>query len=125
MLVRRRLRETMYSKNNSSQEKPKFYSGHRNRKSHDELKINNEDFNQKLNDQNQINILDIGFGSGESIVTQDFKQNNTRIAVFGKNTVKAAQDSGLRIDIEAPLPKIPSMSRALDVYIEKANKAKA
>ena len=55
----------------------------------------------------------------------DFKQNNTRIAVFGKNTVKAAQDSGLRIDIEAPLPKIPSMSRALDVYIEKANKAKA
>ena len=55
----------------------------------------------------------------------DFKQNNTRIAVFGKNTVKAAQDSGLRIDIEAPLPKIPSMSRALDVYIEKANKARS
>ena len=69
----------MYSKNNSSQEKPKFYSGHRNRKSHDEIKINNEDFNQKLNDQNQINILDIGFGSGESIVTQDFKQYN----IFG------------------------------------------
>jgi uroporphyrinogen-III synthase len=55
----------------------------------------------------------------------DFKQNNTRIAVFGKNTVKAAENSGLRIDIEAPLPKIPSMSRALDVYIEKANKAKS
>ena len=59
------------------------------------------------------------------VILTDFKQNNTRIAVFGKNTVKAAQDSGLRIDIEAPLPKIPSMSRALDVYIEKANKAKA
>ena len=42
----------MYSKNNSSQEKPKFYNGHRNRKSHDELKISNEDFNEKLNDQN-------------------------------------------------------------------------
>jgi uroporphyrinogen-III synthase len=37
----------------------------------------------------------------------DFKQNKTRIAVFGKNTVKAALDSGLKIDIEAPLPKIP------------------
>ena len=69
----------MYSKNNSSQEKPKFYNGHRNRKNHDELKISNEDFDQKLNDQNQINILDIGFGSGESIVSQDFKQCN----IFG------------------------------------------
>ena len=55
----------------------------------------------------------------------DFEQNKTRIAVFGKNTVKAAQDSGLKIDIEAPLPKIPSMSRALDLYIEKANKSKS
>ena len=55
----------------------------------------------------------------------DFKQNKTRIAVFGKNTVKAAQDSGLKIDIEAPLPKIPSMSRALELSIEKANKSKS
>lgn len=55
----------------------------------------------------------------------DFKQNKTRIAVFGKNTVKAALDSGLKINIEAPLPKIPSMSRALDLYIEKANKSKS
>ena len=55
----------------------------------------------------------------------DFKQNKTRIAVFGKNTVKAALDSGLKINIEAPLPKIPSMSRALDLYIEKTNKSKS
>ena len=55
----------------------------------------------------------------------EFKQNKTRIAVFGKNTVKAAQDSGLKIDIEAPLAKIPSMSRALDLYIEKVNKSKS
>ena len=52
----------------------------------------------------------------------DFKQNETRIAVFGKNTVNAAKNAGLRIDIEAPLNKIPSMSRALYLYIEKANK---
>jgi len=55
----------------------------------------------------------------------DFKQNQTRIAVFGKNTVKAAIDSGLRVDIEAPLAKIPSMSKALDLYIEKTNKFKS
>jgi uroporphyrinogen-III synthase len=52
----------------------------------------------------------------------DFKQNDTRIAVFGKTTVKAAEKAGLRIDILAPSPKVPSMSKALDMYIEKANK---
>ena len=52
----------------------------------------------------------------------DFEQNNTRIAAFGKSTVKAAKDAGLRIDINAPSPKVPSMSKALDIYIEKANK---
>mgnify|MGYP005727437385 FL=1 len=60
----------------------------------------------------------------ESLISNfpDFKQNNTRIAVFGKNTAMAAEKAGLRIDIQAPLNKIPSMSRALYVYIEKANK---
>ena len=32
----------------------------------------------------------------------DFKQNNTRIAVYGNTTVKAADDAKLRIDIKAP-----------------------
>ena len=52
----------------------------------------------------------------------DFKQNNTRIAVFGKTTENAAEKAGLRIDISAPSPKVPSMSKALDLYIEKVNK---
>lgn len=52
----------------------------------------------------------------------DFEQNNTRIAVFGNTTVKAAKEAGLRIDIEAPSPKTPSMSMALDSYIREANK---
>ena len=55
----------------------------------------------------------------------DFEQNDTRIAVFGKNTSKAATDAGLNINIEAPLPKVRSMSEALDLYIAKANKAKS
>ena len=60
----------------------------------------------------------------ESLMTNfpDFKQNDTRIAVYGKTTVKAAENAGLRIDISAPSPKVPSMSKALDIYIEKANK---
>lgn len=52
----------------------------------------------------------------------DFKQNNTRIAVFGPSTKKAAEDKGLRIDILAPTPENPSMTKALSDYIAIANK---
>lgn len=54
----------------------------------------------------------------------DFKQNNTRIAVFGTTTQKEALENGLRIDIMAPSPEAPSMTMALDKYISKANKDK-
>ena len=54
----------------------------------------------------------------------DFKQNDTRIAVFGDTTLKAAEEKGLRIDIAAPAPEAPSMTMALEKYIEKVNKAK-
>ena len=54
----------------------------------------------------------------------DFEQNDTRIAVFGNTTVKAATDSGLRVDIQAPTPETPSMTMALEKYIKKANKKK-
>ncbi|THD69085.1 uroporphyrinogen-III synthase [Robertkochia marina] len=52
----------------------------------------------------------------------DFEQNDTRIAVFGNTTQKAANEAGLRIDIEAPTPESPSMTMALEKYIEKANR---
>lgn len=52
----------------------------------------------------------------------DFKQNNTRIAVFGPTTAKAAEEAGLNIDIAAPKPESPSMTKALELYIKKANK---
>ena len=54
----------------------------------------------------------------------DFKQNNTRIAVFGSTTIKAVEDAGLRVDIAAPTPETPSMTMALEKYIEKVNKGK-
>ena len=52
----------------------------------------------------------------------DFKQNNTRIAVFGNTTIKAVKDKGLRVDIAAPTPETPSMTMALNKYINLANK---
>jgi len=54
----------------------------------------------------------------------DFKQNNTRIALFGSSTQKQALEHGLRVDIMAPTPEAPSMTMAIDKYIAKANKEK-
>ncbi|WP_452229249.1 MULTISPECIES: uroporphyrinogen-III synthase [unclassified Lacinutrix] len=54
----------------------------------------------------------------------DFKQNDTRIAVFGNTTIKAVEEHGLRVDISAPTPETPSMTMALEKYINKINKGK-
>ena len=53
-----------------------------------------------------------------------FKQNETRIAVFGNTTIKAVEERGLRVDISAPTPETPSMTMALQKYIDKVNKGK-
>ena len=52
----------------------------------------------------------------------EFKQNNTRIAVFGNSTIKAVEERGLRVDISAPTPETPSMTMALEKYIKEVNK---
>ncbi len=52
----------------------------------------------------------------------DFKQNETRIAVFGNTTIKAVENKGLRVDISAPTPETPSMTMALEKYIQIVNK---
>jgi len=52
----------------------------------------------------------------------EFKQNKTRIAAFGSSTAKAVQESGLRLDVEAPTVKAPSMTMAIEQYIRSANK---
>jgi uroporphyrinogen-III synthase len=52
----------------------------------------------------------------------NFKQNDTKIAVFGNSTIKAVKDRGLRVDIAAPTPETPSMTMALDKYIKDLNK---
>ncbi|MBB4119414.1 uroporphyrinogen-III synthase [Mesonia hippocampi] len=52
----------------------------------------------------------------------DFKQNNTRIAVFGNSTIKAAEEHGLKANITAPTPETPSMTMALEKYIKEHNK---
>ncbi len=51
----------------------------------------------------------------------DFKQNDTRIAVFGNSTTAAVKERGLTINIAAPAPETPSMTMALEKYIAEAN----
>ena len=47
----------------------------------------------------------------------DFKQGDIAIATFGPATAKAAKEAGLRLDIEAPSEKYPSMTGALQHYL--------
>ena len=54
----------------------------------------------------------------------DFKQNSTLIAAFGPTTAEALKGLKLRLDIEAPNQKSPSMTMALDNYIRDSRKAK-
>lgn len=80
-----------------------------------------------LSDLKDVNYDVLAFFSPSGIKSlfqnfPDFKQNDTRIAVFGSTTSKAAEESGLRIDICAPQPEAPSMTKALELYIKNANK---
>ena len=47
----------------------------------------------------------------------DFQQGKIAIATFGPATAKAVHDAGLRLDLEAPSEKYPSMTGALQHYL--------
>ena len=51
----------------------------------------------------------------------DFKQNETRIAVSGTATLKAAEERGLAVQIKTS-PEAPSVAVAIENYIKIANK---
>ena len=51
----------------------------------------------------------------------DFKQGDIKIGCFGATTAKAVKDAGFRLDIEAPSPKAPSMTAALELYLKEEN----
>lgn len=55
----------------------------------------------------------------------DFKQNETRIAAWGKTTILAIEERGNVANIQAPTPESPSMVMALERYILAANKEKS
>ncbi len=52
----------------------------------------------------------------------DFVQGEIKIAAFGPTTASAVEQEGLRLDINAPNPKAPSMTMALDIFLKEHNK---
>ena len=51
-----------------------------------------------------------------------FIQGEKKIAAFGPTTAEAVTNEGYRLDIQAPNPKAPSMTMALDCFIRDYNK---
>ena len=49
----------------------------------------------------------------------EFKQDDIQIGCFGATTAKAVKDAGLRLDMEAPSVKAPSMTAALDMFLSE------
>jgi uroporphyrinogen-III synthase len=52
----------------------------------------------------------------------NFTQGDIQIGCFGATTAQAVRDAGLRLDIEAPVPGVPSMTMALENYMKEYSK---
>ncbi len=55
----------------------------------------------------------------------EYIQNGTLIAAFGPTTSKAVTSAGLNLNVAAPTKTSPSMTMAIDEYIQKENKKKS
>lgn len=84
--------------------------------------VSNEfDENEKLDYDMIIFFSPLGI---QSLVTNfpDFKQGDMAIGCFGSATAKTVEDSGLRLDCEAPQPDYPSMTAALEAFLKENHK---
>lgn len=52
----------------------------------------------------------------------DFKEADFAIGCFGKATAKTLKDLGITVNCEAPVPGVPSMTAALDQFLEENHK---
>ena len=49
----------------------------------------------------------------------EFKQENIKFISYGKSVVSAMNEAGLEIEISAPTAEIPSVAKALELYLSK------
>lgn len=52
----------------------------------------------------------------------EFKQGNIKFVAYGKSIVKAMTDAGLSIEVQAPSPEVPSVAKAIELYLQKIGK---
>ncbi len=83
--------------------------------------------NNNLSDLSNLNYDILVFYSPSGIRSllknfPEFEQKEIKIASFGAETAKAVKEAGLRLDIQAPAPELPSMTMALDHFIREYNK---
>ncbi|MDW8347351.1 MAG: uroporphyrinogen-III synthase [Bacteroidia bacterium] len=55
----------------------------------------------------------------------NYKQDNTLFAAFGSTTAKAIQEANFRVDIQAPIPQIPSMVGAIELKLRELSDPKS
>ena len=82
-------------------------------------KITSNDVKELLNSTKYDVICFFTPGGVKSFLENcpDYKQNGTFIGAFGENTLKAATAAGLKPQIHAPQPKMPSMVSALEDFL--------
>ena len=51
----------------------------------------------------------------------EFKQDGIKFISYGKSVVNAMEEAGLDIEISAPTAEIPSVAKALELYLSKNN----
>lgn len=49
----------------------------------------------------------------------EYQQGNMKFIAFGKSTVKAMEQAGLKIEIAGPTPEVPSVCRAVEILLGK------
>lgn len=49
----------------------------------------------------------------------DFTQGEIKFISYGRSVVKAMEEAGLSIEISAPTPEIPSVAKALEIFLSK------
>jgi uroporphyrinogen-III synthase len=54
----------------------------------------------------------------------NFYQNGTLLGAFGNNTSKAIEEAGLKLQVKAPEPQVPSMVSALEKYFKEKKSSK-
>jgi len=78
-------------------------------------------------DENDFDVICFFTPSGVKSIFDNFpkfKQNGTIVGAFGSNTSKAVEEAGLKLEIKAPSPQMPSMAAALDQFLATELKKK-